>query len=323
LEDLLSKPLWLQESKIGRRLIQALEYVEDKGSAEDMHDQLRYLADQDRDALHSSYTLTRFIIGLTPVLGFLGTVVHFGTALGGVSFEEMAAKLPLVVSEMGEAFNTTCAALVAAITMMISLFLCERTDNGILKAINRLIDQALENRFEVKDPSITPFLTAVQTANDGALHAINGTLQQQVHIWSKAVETLYAKFDERQVHEAISWREALDVLQRRHEEYDVKREERLHQLLALIESRQDKFMAHIQNTLERAVSLRDDFGDLLKAIEAIARGEGRLVELQSVLTDNLRVLRETQRIDEAMHDLTASEQPRPYVVAHRVNKRAA
>jgi len=53
-------------------------------------------------------------------------------------------------------------------------------------------------------------------------------------------------------------------------------------------------MAHIQNTLERAVALRDDFSQLLQAMDAIARGEGRIVELQSVLTDNLRVLRETQ-----------------------------
>jgi biopolymer transport protein ExbB/TolQ len=323
LEDVLAKPQWLQETKVARRLVRALEYVEEKGSAEDFRNHLHYLADQDEDAVHGSYTLTRFIIGLTPVLGFLGTVVHFGTALGGVSFEEMAEKLPLVVSEMGEAFNTTCAALVAAITMMISLFICERTENGILRSINRFFDRELDNRFEVKDPSITPFLAAVQSANDSALGAINGTLQKQIDVWSQAIGKLYEKFDERQGQEAVAWRDALDVLQKRHEQYDTQREERLHQLLALIESRQDKFMAHIQSTLERAVALRDDFSGLLQAIESIARGEGRLVELQSVLAENLRVLRETQQIDGAMHDLTAGEQPRPYVISKRVNRNAA
>ena len=113
------------------------------------------------------------------------------------------------------------------------------------------------------------------------------------------------------------------MLQARHEGYDALREDRLKQLLALIESRQDKFMAHIQNTLERAVTVRDDFRDLLQTLQAIARGEGRLVELQSVLVENLRVLRETQEIDSAMHDLTAG-QPRPYVVSqHVIAKRHA
>jgi biopolymer transport protein ExbB/TolQ len=323
LESILAQPQWLLDTKIGRRLVHALEHVEEKGSAEGFRDHLHYLADQDEDVLHGSYTLTRFIIGLTPVLGFLGTVVHFGTALGGVSFEEMAAKLPLVVSEMGEAFNTTCAALVAAISMMISLFLCERTESGILRAINRLIDRELENRFESKDPSITPFLAAAQSASDGALEAINRTLDKQIDVWSQAVAKLYEKFDQRQAQESTAWRGALDTLQQRHEEYDAQREERLRQLLALIESRQDKFMAHIQNTLERAVALRDDFSQLLQAMDAIARGEGRIVELQSVLTDNLRVLRETQQLDGAMHELTASGQSRPYVVSQRVVRKAA
>jgi len=46
--------------KIGRRLVHALEHVEEKGSAEGFRDHLHYLADQDEDALHGSYTLTRF-----------------------------------------------------------------------------------------------------------------------------------------------------------------------------------------------------------------------------------------------------------------------
>jgi len=322
LEQIMEQPQWLQDTKLGRRLVRALEYVEEKGSAEDLRNHLHYLAEQDEDQVHRGYGLLRFIIGLTPVLGFLGTVVHFGTALGGISYEEMSTKLPLVVGEMGEAFNTTCGALVAAVSMMISLFLCERSEFSILLSINRFIDRELDNRFEVKDPSITPFLAVVQSANDSALRTINQTLDRQIEVWSQAVGTLYQKFDERQVHEAVAWRDALDVLQQRHENFDAQREERLRQLLALIESRQDKFMAHIQSTLERAVALRDDFSGLLQAIEAIARGEGRLVELQSVLADNLRVLRETQELDGAMHELTAGDQARPYVISQRIKKAA-
>ena len=45
---------------------------------------------------------------------------------------------------------------------------------------------------------------------------------------------------------------------------------------------------------------------LARSLETIACGEGKLAETQAVLADNLRVLRETQQIDEALHGLTAA-----------------
>ncbi len=105
----------------------------EKCSAKDYREHLRYLAEQDEDAAHATYVLIRFVIGVTPVLGFLGTVIHFGTALSGISFDEMTEKLPTVVGEMGTAFNTTSVALVAAMTMMFSLFLCQRIERSITR----------------------------------------------------------------------------------------------------------------------------------------------------------------------------------------------
>ena len=108
-------------------------------------------------------------MGASPVLGFLGTVIHFGTALSGNSFDDLADRLPTVVSEMGAAFNTTTVALASAMTMMFSLFVCERLERSIIHAINRLIERELLNRFETKDPSISPFLAAVRLIIDGSL----------------------------------------------------------------------------------------------------------------------------------------------------------
>ncbi|MBC8113631.1 MAG: hypothetical protein H7062_04595, partial [Candidatus Saccharimonas sp.] len=75
------RPRWLVESKIGQRVAQALGYVVENGSAEDYREHLLYLSGRGEDITHARYSLVRFIIGITPVLGFLGTVVHFGTAL--------------------------------------------------------------------------------------------------------------------------------------------------------------------------------------------------------------------------------------------------
>lgn len=297
---------WLRESKVGKRLARALEFVSEKGSADEYREHLVYLSELDDDDTHSNYTLMRFVIGVTPVLGFLGTVIHFGTALSGFTAEEVVEKLPSIISEMGAAFNTTAVALTAAMTMMFALFICERKESSIVHSIDRFVERELLNRFEAKDPNILPFLSAVQSANESSLQAIETTLQRQIAVWTQTLDVLFQRFDERQQHEAHGWESALDVLQRRQETFDSGREERLRQVLSQVDVRQDKHMSQIQSLLERTVSIKDDFAGLAKVLRELASDEGKLVELQGHLADNLRVLRETQQIEDALHGLTGA-----------------
>src|SRR5262245_13268717 len=306
LNQVKSRASFFRESKVGKRLQRALEFVTEKGSADEYREHLVYLAEQDEDNTHANYTLMRFVIGVTPVLGFLGTVVHFGTALSGFSADEVTEKLPEIVSEMGQAFNTTTVALSAAMTMMFSPFICERLERSIDHSIDRFIERELLNRFEAKDPNIMPFLAAVQSANEAALQAIGTTLHRQIEVWTQTLDVLFQRFDERQQVEARGWESALDTLQRRQEAFDAGREERLRQMLSLVDARQDKHMAQVQTLLERAVSIKDDFAGLASALREVSSGEGKLVELQGVLTENLRVLRETAQIEDALHGLTGA-----------------
>jgi biopolymer transport protein ExbB/TolQ len=306
LDEVRARPRWLLESRVGRRLVGALEYVTERCSAKDYREHLRYLSEQDEDNSHAAYVLIRFVIGVTPVLGFLGTVIHFGTALSGISFNEMTEKLPVVVGEMGTAFNTTSVALIAAMTMMFSLFVCQRIERSVLRAVDRLVDRELLRRFEFKDPSITPFLSAVQSANEEALAAINATLQRQIEIWVAALDSVFQRFDERQQLELQSWQRVLEAFDQRHKAHDASLHDQLRQSIALVDARHETQFAEIQALLERAVAARDDFAAFVKTLDEITRGEGRLVELQESLSDNLRVLHETQQIDKALHGLTAA-----------------
>ncbi|HYO23592.1 MAG TPA: MotA/TolQ/ExbB proton channel family protein [Lacipirellulaceae bacterium] len=299
-------PPWLQASRVGKRLTRALEYVAENGATTEYREYLQTLADRDADHSHANYTLIRFVVRVTPVLGFLGTVVHFGTALNGIDFEHMADKLSIVISEMGQAFNTTTVALAAAMVMMFAQFVCEWTERTILQAVDRTASRELFNRFEVRDANIPPFLSVVKDANDHALRLIAAQIERQTRVWADAFETIMNRFDDRQRSDSHAWADALRELTARHEGYDVIREERLRQLLDLVDSRQEKFMDHIQATLEKATALRDDFSHVVRTMDGIARGEGQLVQLQSVLTENLRVIHETQQIDDALHGLTAA-----------------
>jgi biopolymer transport protein ExbB/TolQ len=300
------QPAWLRGSKIGKRLVRALEFVSDKDSAEEYREHLLYLAEQDEDQAHANYTLTRFVTGISPVLGFLGTVVHFGTALSGFSADDVTTKLPEIIKEMGSAFNTTAVALTTAMTMMFSLFVCERMERGIVHAINRLLERELLNRFETQDPSISPFLASVQSANDAALQQISSLLSRQIDVWTHSLESLFESFDRRQVHETEGWQTALNVLQERLEAHDAGREEQLRKILTTVDARQDQHMEQIQSLLERTAAAKDDFAGLTQALRELAADEGKLVELQTHLTDNLRILRETQQIEDALHGLTGA-----------------
>jgi biopolymer transport protein ExbB/TolQ len=306
LQTVRQKPRWLTESRIGQRLIAALDFVVQNRSVEEYRDHLQYLSTQGQDDTYTRYTLARFVIAVTPILGFLGTVVHFGTALSGISFDDMANRLPEVVSEMGSAFNTTTVALAAAMAMMFGLFLCERLEHGIDAAIDRYLDRELQHRFEIQHENLTPFLKVLQHANDEALRVFAGTLDRQVTAWTQSFNTLLERFDEHQQQESAAWTTALESLERRHESVEGRSEQRHGQLLTQIESRQSQQLAVIQRTLESIAGLRDDFRDVGKTFHALTEGESKLLELQHVLTENLRLLHETQQFDEALHGLTAA-----------------
>lgn len=306
LEQIDQMPTWASQSRMGRRLKQALTYVKEKGAGSDFGDYLNYLAEQNDDHTHANYMLVRFVAGVTPLLGFLGTVVHFGTALSGIAVDQLMNQLSLVVSEMGAAFNTTTVALGAAMTMTIFLFICERIERSIDRSIDRYAEHELLHRFIGKDSNIQPMLASVQSASEEAIKEIGSTLDRQVAIWSKALADLYAGFDAQRRQDQQAWTQALAVLLQRSEALDADRENRMRQILTLIENRQDGHFKQLQTSLDRALSLRNDFVELTRTLQEIAQGEGQLLHLQNSVAENLRVLRETQQLDEAMHGLTAA-----------------
>lgn len=301
-----SQPTWLKESRIGRRFAAALEYVVENGAGNEFRDHLQLLAHHDSERMTASYTLIRFVVRITPVLGFLGTVVHFGTALNGITLDKMSDQLGVVVSEMGHAFNATTVALAAAMCMMFCQFVCEWIEKAILQHIDHTVEDELFNRFELKDASISPFLRVIKEANDDSLKLMAANLDNQTATWVEAFEMILQRLDTRQKIEGHAWTQALETLHSRHESYDAVREERLRQILEAIGERQDRFMEQIHGAIDKAAMLRGDFAEVVKTVQGIAKGEGRLIELQATLADNLRVIHETRQIEDAVHGLTGA-----------------
>jgi len=300
------KPAWLLETRLGHRLTDALSYLKDRGSAGELADYLRSLAEIDDERTHNNYGLVRFICWVTPVLGFFGTVLHFGSALGGLSVDEIGDRLPTVVGEMGTAFNTTTVALAAATTMMFSLFLCEKTEREMVRSIDRRTERELLNRFETADASMAPFLNAVESASHTMLRTMDETVERQLGIWSSAFHDLQRQAEER--HQLLTqlWQQTMESLHARFETNDNERERKLLRLLEAMDAQRAEHRTEVRATVEQVTRLQTDLTELAAAITELVHGKGELVKLEASLADNLRLLRETGQIDQALHGLTAA-----------------
>ena len=147
----LAAPKAMQSSMMFRRLMSSVNYIKERNSAVGFREYLKDLAERDSEEIYSRYSFPRFATGILPILGLLGTVVHFGGALSGLSSDDLAAKIPQVVSGMGTAFNTTCAALSASTTTMLFRYLIETQEEGIGSSINQYVEDELLHRFVAEE----------------------------------------------------------------------------------------------------------------------------------------------------------------------------
>ncbi|MGC4004982.1 MAG: MotA/TolQ/ExbB proton channel family protein [Pirellulales bacterium] len=294
------------ESRTGQRLVHVLSFVIENKSAEELPVQTRYLAEQDHEATYNRYSLVGFVVAITPILGFLGTVVHFATALGGMTLENLDNQLTQVVSEMGTAFQTTTVALGASMITMFCKFLCERTERGIDGRIDRLVERELLNRFEVRSAEMLPLIDVLRNANAEFHNALRDTLGAQVESWTQALEGLFEQFDKRQKIEEARWQAICADLQDKQRGHESLHVEQLRQILAVADERQDQHLHKIHMIFDQATTFGGEIGNLAKTLNTIAKGEGRLGDLQLKLVDNLKLLHETNHLDEAVHGLTAA-----------------
>jgi monomeric isocitrate dehydrogenase len=124
---------------------------------------------------------------------------------------------------------------------------------------------------------------------------MESAVERQQEIWAKQQEW-----------QSQLWIEALEKLQERFEANDADRERRLTQLLETMTKQHTEHRSHLEHSVAQITTVRADFSKLVESLDGIASGERELVAVQASLADNLRILRETQQIDQALHGLTAA-----------------
>jgi biopolymer transport protein ExbB/TolQ len=285
----------LNTTWLGRRLHSALDFLTKRGSAAQLDDQLRTLADNDAVELVGSYSLVRFITWAIPILGFLGTVVGITAAVAGVTPEVLEQSLDGVTSGLATAFDTTALALVLTMVLMFGSFLVERLEAGMLREVDAYVDAELGHRFE-RTGEASPIIEAMRTSAQSLVLATEQLVERQADIWARSLENV-----ERHWHDAApkqaealqrSLEQALDAALKRH--------------ALCVQQVEQEFLTRSAALLAGFAGAADRLGQHAQALEALGDQQAQLVRLQEALQENLTALAGSGAFEQAVHSLSAA-----------------
>jgi biopolymer transport protein ExbB/TolQ len=139
------------------RITIALSNLRNLGRVTDVDEILRSQAEHDESSMETSYSLLRGFIWAIPVLGFIGTVLGLSQAIGGFGavlgtssdISQITGSLQVVTSGLATAFETTLAALVAALAIQILFTFLKKHEEEFLDNCAEYCHRHVVNRLRV------------------------------------------------------------------------------------------------------------------------------------------------------------------------------
>ncbi len=304
---------WQRTFLVGR-VAAVLHFLRDRGSANDLDDQLRNLADNDALALEGSYALTRFLTWAIPILGFLGTVLGITEAISGVTPEVLEQSLGTVTSGLALAFDATALGLALTMITMFIGSVVERAEGGILERVDLYADRQLAHRFERSATAGNDWAGVLEQHTQVLLQAMEQLVRRQAEVWAQAlaeVDRRRAEADERQAQRIVAALEkALDQTLVTH----------THRLMAWEQQAVERGTGVVERLAAQAAAVcdagREQQAAVAKLVQGIAGhaqllarlqdGEKHLLRLQESLHQNLTALAGAGVFEQAVHSLTAA-----------------
>ena len=166
-----------------QRVRAGIEHVVRNQTADELEDELKYLAELDAERAHNNYSLVRLIIWAIPILGFLGTVVGITLAIANLSPDALESSLPEVTAGLGVAFDTTAMALGLSIVLMFAQFLADRTEQHLLAAVDRRTGDELLGRFAKSPEPDQPQLAVLRRMAESVIASTERLVERQAELW--------------------------------------------------------------------------------------------------------------------------------------------
>ncbi len=312
-QQLALQPAATRCSMLGRRIGAVLDFVACRGSADELDDQMRCLADNDALALEGSYALLRFITWAIPIIGFLGTVLGITGAISNIDPAQLASETGLtgVTSGLAEAFDTTALALFLTMILMFCSYIVERIEQGGLERVDRYVDAELAHRFERGGGTAGGAGgDVVRQTTQAVLGVTQQLVEKQVNLWAAAIEKTESLGARQQERLATAIGQALEFALTRYGKRLAELEEALlarnkamvDSIAQLAAALHDTGREH-QMTLAR---LTDSLGAQVEALTRVQSGEAELQRLQELLAQNLSLLAGANTFEQAVQSLTAA-----------------
>ncbi|HEV3259596.1 MAG TPA: MotA/TolQ/ExbB proton channel family protein [Gemmataceae bacterium] len=307
-------PRRLQGTFLVRRISAVLSFLCSRGSANELDDHLRALADNDALALEGSYALTRFITWAIPILGFLGTVLGITKAISGVTPEVLEKSLSSVTDGLALAFDTTALGLALTMITMFLSFVVERSEQGVLDAVDLYADQELAHRFERTGPEGGEFVAVVRQNTQVLLQATGDLVQRQADVWAMALDQADRRRTEAEDRQQKRLTASLEAALERTLETHARRlaaleKEVIEQSAGLVE-RMSALATAVRETgreqLAALVQASQGMGAQAEALQRLQDNENQLLRLQEALNHNLAALAGAGAFEDAVQSLTAA-----------------
>lgn len=309
--DALASKSNLRGTYVGKRVIEALELVERKGSADSLEADLTHLSDQESGRAHDSYGLVRIIIWAIPMLGFLGTVVGITDALGSLDANELATSLETAIKSLTDglyvAFDTTAIALCFAMVLMFIQFAIDRWEVQILAAVDDRVAAELAGRFEVIGGASDPQIAAVQRIGQAVLKSTEQLVNRQVELWQRALAAAHDEWarisrqSTEQMQAALGT--ALSQSLAQHAAHLAKSEQASAEQLTQRWEQWQTALSHNARLLHAQQVEMVKQGELMT--QAI-RAAGDVVQLERALNDNLAALSGAKNFEDTVMSLAAA-----------------
>ena len=309
LERLAKKGAADSSGYLPRRLREAIEFVRRKESAQDLDEQLRYLADLDVARMHQSYSLVNIIIWAIPILGLLGTVIGITKAVANLSSESLENAVGAVTSGLAVAFDHTALALALSIALMFAKYFVERLEHRLLAGVDDRTNVILVGRFADAAGGLTPDATAMRRMTEHIGKSIERSVSLQAELWKTTIDEAHRRWSQlstltgQQLETALgaaiakatlSHAQALEEIERAAAEQNRRHWSQVQQALV---KNADAITAQQQELVRQG-----------EVFTQVVQATGEIAKLETELNRNLAALSGSQQIEEAMVTLSAAIQ---------------
>jgi hypothetical protein len=141
------------------RIERALSNLDNIGNTADVTAILKIQSENDESQVAASYGLVNGLMWAIPVLGFIGTVLGLGQAIGAFgitlaqdgNLEGIKESLTLVTAGLSTAFDTTLVALVMALILQLLVSFLQGREAEWLDACNEYCNRKVAGRLRLRD----------------------------------------------------------------------------------------------------------------------------------------------------------------------------